>query len=94
MDREFVIHFYKKFWSRIEDVVDANGDFYKIIVYEICIYTFSEIFSNASTLTIYFIVLNVSVEFVLIYRPHPVIVSTKSRMFNNISIGKVFDKQS
>ncbi len=27
------------------------------------------------TLTIYFIVLNVYVEFVLIYRPHPVIFS-------------------
>jgi hypothetical protein len=42
MDREFVIHSYKKFWSRIEAVVD-------------------------------FIVLNVTVEFVLIYRPHPVL---------------------
>jgi hypothetical protein len=25
MDREFVIHYYKKFWSRIEAVVDAVG---------------------------------------------------------------------
>ncbi len=46
MDREFVIHYYKKFWSRIEAVVDASGGFYKVIVYEICIYTFSEIFSK------------------------------------------------
>jgi hypothetical protein len=29
MDREFVIHSYKKFWSRIEAVVDASGDFIK-----------------------------------------------------------------
>ena len=29
MDREFVIHYYKKFWSRIEAVVDASGDFKK-----------------------------------------------------------------
>ncbi len=29
MDREFVIHYYKKFWSRIEAVVDACGDFIK-----------------------------------------------------------------
>jgi hypothetical protein len=27
MDSEFVIYFYKKFWSRIEAVVDASGDF-------------------------------------------------------------------
>jgi hypothetical protein len=27
MDREFVIHCYKKFWSRIKAVVDASGDF-------------------------------------------------------------------
>ncbi len=27
MDREFVIHYYKKFWSRIEAVVEARGDF-------------------------------------------------------------------
>ena len=29
MDREFIIHSYKKFWSRIEAVVDASGDFMK-----------------------------------------------------------------
>jgi hypothetical protein len=29
MDREVVNHSYKKFWSRIEAVVDANGDFIK-----------------------------------------------------------------
>jgi hypothetical protein len=29
MDREFVIHYYKKFWSRIEAVVDASGDVMK-----------------------------------------------------------------
>jgi hypothetical protein len=29
MDREFVIHYYKMFWSRIEAVVDASGDFIK-----------------------------------------------------------------
>jgi hypothetical protein len=29
MDKEFVIHSYKKFWSRIEAVVDASGDFIK-----------------------------------------------------------------
>jgi hypothetical protein len=29
MDREFVIHSYKKFLSRIEAVVDASGDFIK-----------------------------------------------------------------
>ncbi len=29
MDREFVIHYYKKFWSRIEAIVDASGDFIK-----------------------------------------------------------------
>jgi hypothetical protein len=29
MDREFVIQYYKKFWSRIEAVVDASGDFIK-----------------------------------------------------------------
>ena len=29
MDREFVIHYYKKFWSRIDAVVDASGDFIK-----------------------------------------------------------------
>ncbi len=29
MDREFVIHYYKKFWSRIVAVVDASGDFIK-----------------------------------------------------------------
>jgi hypothetical protein len=29
MDREFVIHSIKKFWSRIEAVVDASGDFIK-----------------------------------------------------------------
>jgi hypothetical protein len=32
------------------------------------------------TLTIYFIALNVSVEFVLIYRPHPVYISKKKFM--------------
>ena len=26
IDREFIIHSYKKFWSRIEAVVDASGD--------------------------------------------------------------------
>jgi hypothetical protein len=29
MDREFIIHSYKKFWSMFEDVVDASGDFIK-----------------------------------------------------------------
>ena len=29
MDREVVISPYKKFWSRIEAVVDASGDFIK-----------------------------------------------------------------
>ena len=29
MDREVVIPSYKKFWSRIEVVVDASGDFIK-----------------------------------------------------------------
>jgi hypothetical protein len=29
MDREFIIHSYKKFWSRIEVVVDYSGDFIK-----------------------------------------------------------------
>jgi hypothetical protein len=29
MDREFVIQFYKKLWSRIEAVVDAIGDLIK-----------------------------------------------------------------
>jgi hypothetical protein len=29
MDREFIIHSYKKFWSRIKPVVDASGDFIK-----------------------------------------------------------------
>ncbi len=28
-DREFVIHYYKKFWFRIEAVVDASEDFIK-----------------------------------------------------------------
>jgi hypothetical protein len=28
-DREVVIQSYKKFWSRIEAVVDASGDFVK-----------------------------------------------------------------
>ena len=29
MDRELVILYYKKFWSKIEAVVDASGDFIK-----------------------------------------------------------------
>jgi hypothetical protein len=29
MDREVVNRFYKEFWSRIEAVVDASGDFIK-----------------------------------------------------------------
>jgi hypothetical protein len=29
MDREVIILPYKKFWSRIEAVVDASGDFIK-----------------------------------------------------------------
>jgi hypothetical protein len=29
MHRDVVIHSYKKFWSRIEAVVDASGDFIK-----------------------------------------------------------------
>ena len=29
MDREVVNHYYKKFWSRTEAVVDASGDFIK-----------------------------------------------------------------
>jgi hypothetical protein len=29
MDREVIILTYKKFWSRIEAVVDASGDFIK-----------------------------------------------------------------
>jgi hypothetical protein len=29
MDREVIICSYKKFWSRIEAVVDASGDFIK-----------------------------------------------------------------
>ncbi len=29
MDRDVVIRFYKKFWSRTEAVVDASGDFIK-----------------------------------------------------------------
>ncbi len=29
MDREVVNHSYKKFWSRIEAVMDASGDFIK-----------------------------------------------------------------
>jgi hypothetical protein len=31
MDREFVIHYYKKFWSRIEAVVYDSGDFIKYL---------------------------------------------------------------
>jgi hypothetical protein len=71
MDMEVIIPPYKKLWSRTEAVVDASGDFIKKIMYVICIYIFPEIF----TLTIYFIALNVSVEFVLIYRPHPVSIN-------------------
>jgi hypothetical protein len=29
MDRELIIHSYKKFWSRIDVVVDESGDFIK-----------------------------------------------------------------
>jgi hypothetical protein len=29
MDREFIIHSYKKFWSRIEAAEEASGDFMK-----------------------------------------------------------------
>jgi hypothetical protein len=29
MDREFIFQSYKKFWSRIETIVDASGDFIK-----------------------------------------------------------------
>ncbi len=29
IDREFVVHYYRKFWSRFEAVVDASGDFIK-----------------------------------------------------------------
>jgi hypothetical protein len=29
LGREFIIQSYKKFWSRIEAVVDASGDFIK-----------------------------------------------------------------
>ncbi len=29
MNRDVVIHSYKKFWSRTEAVVDASGDFIK-----------------------------------------------------------------
>ena len=46
MNREFVIHYYKKFWSRIEAFCGCQWGFYEIIVYEICIYTFSKIFSK------------------------------------------------
>jgi hypothetical protein len=31
MDREVVIPSYKKFWSKIEAVVDASGDFNKLL---------------------------------------------------------------
>ncbi len=46
LEREVVICSYKKFWSRIEAVIGARGDFIKIIVYAICIYTSPEIFSK------------------------------------------------
>ncbi len=43
---------------------------------------------NISTLTIYFIVMNSSAEFVLIYRPHPVyaLTTAKVRVLNKLYI--------
>jgi hypothetical protein len=46
MDREVIIPPYKKFWSRIEAVMYASGDFIIKKLYVIHIYTFPEILSK------------------------------------------------
>jgi hypothetical protein len=43
MDREVIIPPYNKFWSRIEAVMYASGNFIKLKLYVIHIYTFPEI---------------------------------------------------
>ncbi len=70
MDNEFVIHPCKMSQSRIEAIVEASGDF--IDQMNTHINFFWNFHSNVYTLSIYFIALNESVGFVLIYRPHPV----------------------
>jgi hypothetical protein len=72
-DRDVVINPCKMFQSRIEAIVGASGVLLNKCVCNMYINFFRNFHSNVYTLTIYFIALNESVGFVLIYRPHPVV---------------------
>ncbi len=50
-----------KFWSRIEAIVEASGDFIEQMCMQYAYKFFWNFYSNVWTLTIYFIVLDVSV---------------------------------
>ena len=73
LDREVIIHACKKFQSWIEVVMEATGFLSNKCVYYMHINYSWNFHQNIFTLTISFIVLNAAIEFVLIYRPHPVL---------------------
>ncbi len=72
MDWEVVIRSYMKFWSRIQAFVSASGDFIKKLCMQYAYTLFLKFSVRFVHPNYFFIVLNVSVEFVLIYRLHPV----------------------
>jgi hypothetical protein len=74
MDREVVIRAFKKFRSQIEAVVEASDNFiekmYFLYAYKLFLkFSLKCIHPNYS----FYCLRCVSVEFVLIYRPHPVL---------------------
>jgi hypothetical protein len=73
LDREVVIHVCKKFQSWIEVIWRPLGFSSNECVIYMNINLSGNFHHKFFTLTISFIVLNASIEFVLIYRPHPVL---------------------
>jgi hypothetical protein len=84
IEREIFILHCQRFWSQIEAIVEASGD----LILKMCMQCVYKLFLKFSLkyihpITIYFIVLNVSYEFVLIYRPHPVYLNMRYFFFFN-----------
>ncbi len=77
LDREVIINACKKSWSWIEAVMEATGIF---IIYMHINFPW-KFHQYVFTLTITFIVLNVLTEFVLIYRPHPVLLRDEQSFY-------------
>ncbi len=72
--REIIIHTSMKFQYWIEVVMEPLGFLSNKCLYCMHINYSWNLHQNIFTLTISFIVLNAAIEFVLIYRPHPVYI--------------------